>query len=229
MTPTRRPAATVATELPDAGRVLAVCAHPDDESFGLGAIIASFIDRGAAVDVLCLTRGDASTLGAGPDLAGRRIDELRCASGVLGIERTVIRRHPDGRLDEVPLDVLVADVLRVAADADVLLVYDHGGITGHPDHQRATDAVLAAAACSGVAVLAWAIPQRVAATLNDEFGTRFAGRVDGELDYRITVDRRTQLAACQCHGSQLIDNPVVHRRLALQGDGEALRELPHPQ
>ena len=42
--------------------VLAVVAHPDDESFGLGAVLAGFVDAGAAVAVLCFTHGESSTL-----------------------------------------------------------------------------------------------------------------------------------------------------------------------
>jgi LmbE family N-acetylglucosaminyl deacetylase len=36
---------------------LAVVAHPDDESFGLGAVLSAFIDSGTRVSVLCFTRG----------------------------------------------------------------------------------------------------------------------------------------------------------------------------
>ena len=48
--------------LPPWPAVLAVVAHPDDESFGLGAIIDKMTSAGAAVHVLCYTRGEASTL-----------------------------------------------------------------------------------------------------------------------------------------------------------------------
>ena len=48
--------------LPAWESVLAVVAHPDDESFGLGAIIDRMTSGGAAVHVLCYTRGEASTL-----------------------------------------------------------------------------------------------------------------------------------------------------------------------
>lgn len=48
--------------LPAWPSVVAVVAHPDDESFGLGAILDSFARSGAAVSVLCLTHGEASTL-----------------------------------------------------------------------------------------------------------------------------------------------------------------------
>ena len=37
-------------------------AHPDDETFGLGAVADSFTTGGAAVHVLCFTHGEASTL-----------------------------------------------------------------------------------------------------------------------------------------------------------------------
>jgi LmbE family N-acetylglucosaminyl deacetylase len=58
--------------------VLAVCAHPDDETFGLGALLAAFADRGAKVSVLCFTRGEASTLGPGE----HELAELRAERGV---------------------------------------------------------------------------------------------------------------------------------------------------
>ena len=62
--------------------VLAVVAHPDDESFGLGAIIDKMTSAGAAVHVLCYTRGEASTLNqAGADLVRQRTQELRQAGG----------------------------------------------------------------------------------------------------------------------------------------------------
>jgi len=46
--------------LPTWTSLLAVVAHPDDESFGLGAILDGFVVGGARVEVLCLTHGEAS-------------------------------------------------------------------------------------------------------------------------------------------------------------------------
>jgi LmbE family N-acetylglucosaminyl deacetylase len=51
--------------------VLAVVAHPDDESFGLGAILDAFTRAGARGEVLCLTHGEASTLTAPPETSPR--------------------------------------------------------------------------------------------------------------------------------------------------------------
>ena len=60
--PGRTPAARPGRQLPAWASVLAVVAHPDDESFGLGAVIDRLAAGGAAVHVLCYTHGEASTL-----------------------------------------------------------------------------------------------------------------------------------------------------------------------
>lgn len=59
--------------LPDGvRRVLAVVAHPDDESFGLGGLLALLSDGGVPTTVLCFTHGGASTLHGTPASARRR-------------------------------------------------------------------------------------------------------------------------------------------------------------
>lgn len=72
--------------------MLAVVAHPDDESFGLGAILDAFHAAGAGLAVLCLTYGEASTVrGVGGDLADARSSEFTAAARVLGVTDAVIR------------------------------------------------------------------------------------------------------------------------------------------
>src|SRR5579875_309005 len=218
-----------ASDLPGAGSVLAVCAHPDDESFGLGAVIDAFCSRGARVSVLSFTHGEASTLhGVAGDLFATRADELRCAAAKLGVERVELFDHPDGGLQDEPLDVLAAEVAGCAREvgADLLLVFDEGGITGHADHDRATSAALAGAA--HLPVLAWTLPEPVAAELRSQFGGGFLGRSADEIDAVLTVDRRRQIDAIGCHASQSNDNPVLWRRLELLGATESLRWLRRP-
>lgn len=212
-----------ATQLPVPTRVGVVCAHPDDESFGLGAVITTLRDAGAEVELLCLTRGEASTLGAGADLAVLRDAELRAAAAELGLARVTVRDHPDGALAEVPLELLVADAASVLQAMDTLLTFDDGGLTGHPDHQRATDVAVAVGRRLDRAVLGWALSERIADRLRAELGAPFVGRPPAELAYRLEVDRTRQLAAIACHASQR--NPTPLRRIALQGPVEHLRIL----
>ncbi len=209
-------------------RALAVVAHPDDESFGLGAVLDLLVAGGAEVSVLCFTHGEASTLhGRDGDLAAVRAAELAAAAQVLGVARTRLLGHADAALSGVPVPELSAEVLAFAAQVRPthLVAFDTGGVTGHPDHRQATRAALAAAGELDLPVLGWAVPAAVAAALNAEFGTSFAGREAAEIGWTVRVDRARQDAAIAAHVSQSADNPVLRRRLRLQGDREHLRLL----
>ncbi len=211
-----------------ASSALAVCAHPDDESFGLGAVLNHLVASGIRASVLCFTAGEASTLSLSDQLGTVRAAELRTAAGELGIESVHLGDHPDGSLGEVPLDRLSREVATMieTVGADVMVVFDEGGVTGHPDHCRATEAALLGA--PDVPVLGWCLPIRLGEQLNDEFGTSFVGREDSEIDMIVAVDRTAQRRAIACHASQSLDNPVLWRRLELLGDHEALRWLRTP-
>ena len=218
-------------ELPGATSVLAVCAHPDDESFGLGATLASFTAAGSFTAVLCFTHGERSTLGAiTAELGQVRAAELADAASELGVDHVELLDYPDGALDREPIDRLAKHVCQVAdrVRPDLLLVFDEGGVTGHLDHGRATEAALEFARDVRLPVLAWAVAQPVATTLNEEFGTTFVGRTPEDLDFEVHVDRGRQRRAIICHASQATDNSVLLRRLEVQGDREVLRWLVAP-
>lgn len=217
-----------ASTLPVWSSVVIVCAHPDDESFGLGAVVSSFEEARSRLSLLCLTHGEASTL---HDVAGElhaiRADELAAAGVVLGVSRVELLDYEDGGVAACDVEELAGHVIRTCGKATArgLLVFDEGGVTGHPDHRAATAAAFRAGGVLDLPVLAWAIPDVVARALNDEFGTAFAGRTDDELDVALTVDRSRQLEAIGRHRSQSADNPVLWRRLELLGPMEYLRYL----
>ncbi len=208
-------------------RVLAVVAHPDDELFGLGAVIVAFSRLGSDTALLCFTHGEASSLhGVDGDLHRVRRRELIRAAATLGVGDVSLLDYPDGKLAMMSVDALRTDVEAMIEcfRPDMLLVFDEGGVTGHSDHERATAAAIASAH-EDLPVVAWALPQDVAGALNLEFGTAFCGRPPSELDFRLPVDRATQRQAIACHASQARDNPVLWRRLQLLGDTEWLRIL----
>ena len=73
-------------------RWLAVVAHPDDESFGCGSLLAAAAVRGAEVTVVCATRGEAGQPAAPVtgDLGAVREAELRAAADRLGVHRVEV-------------------------------------------------------------------------------------------------------------------------------------------
>lgn len=221
----------VDSALPDWDRVLATVAHPDDESFGLGAVIDAFVDRGAKVTVLCLTHGEASTLhGFDGDLSAVRAGELADAGRVLGVTGIHLLDYPDGGLAGVDLAELSAQVLAhaQASSAQGVLTFDDTGITGHPDHIRATHAAIQAARRAGFGVLAWTLPQDVAEQLSGELSVDFRGRASTQIDICIDVNRSLQRQAVMCHPSQAVPGSALWRRLELLGDREHLRWLVRP-
>ncbi|WP_416986191.1 PIG-L deacetylase family protein [Streptomyces sp. T028] len=90
--------------LPDGiRRVLAVLAHPDAESFGLGGLLTLLSGSGVPTAVLRFTHGESSTPHSRHgDLRIVRSGELACAARELGVERVELGGYPDGALDSVP-------------------------------------------------------------------------------------------------------------------------------
>lgn len=144
-------------------RILISFAHPDDESFGLGGMIAKYVKSGAQVDLICATNGDVGTIDpemlAGYDShAELRLSELQCASKVLGFANVVTFDYKDSGMmgsDEnndpdclwynwqnSPSGVTrrVVEVIRQLKPQVVITFNKYGGY-GHPDHiaiQQAT-------------------------------------------------------------------------------------------
>jgi len=216
------------TVLPAWASVLAVVAHPDDESFGLGAVLDAFARCGTRTAVLCLTHGENSTVhGVTDDLALVREREFAAAARTLGVAEVSLLAYPDGALATVCRSRLVGDVLDAAraARAEGLLVFDLSGVTGHPDHAAASEAALLAADGLDLCVLGWTLPREVAEQLNREFGTDFHGHRSAVIDIELTVARERQVAASASHVSQAIPTSVLWRRLELMGATEQLRWL----
>ena len=214
------------SELPTWASVLAVVAHPDDESFGLGAVIDAFRRQGTVVTVLCFTQGEASTVHGVPGpLSLVRAAELRRAGKALGVGEAFLRKHPDGELAAAPAadlaDDVVAVVGRVAAQG--LLAFDESGVTGHPDHAAATRAGLGAAERLDLPVLTWTLPRGVTDILNAEYGTAFCGHQPDQVDLVLDITRYRQRLAVAEHVSQALPTSVLWRRLELLGDREYLR------
>ena len=216
------------TRLPAWQRLLVVVAHPDDESFGLGAVLSTFVDTGTEVCVLCLTRGEASTLhGVDGDLSVIRAQELAAAANELGIVDVELRNFPDGGLEGVDPEVLLSEAAKLAGTRtpNGILAFDPSGVTQHPDHVRATDVASRLAGQLNIGLLGWTLARSVVKILNEEFETSLVGHTPADIDIEISVDRTRQRRAVECHPSQLTPGAMLWRRLELQSSQECLRWL----
>jgi LmbE family N-acetylglucosaminyl deacetylase len=95
--------ATISTDLPAPGAVLAIGAHPDDIEFGCGATLAKWAAGGATIHHLVCTDGSKGTWDAEQDPAAlvvQRQQEQRDAAAALGAGGEVVfLGWPDGELD----------------------------------------------------------------------------------------------------------------------------------
>ncbi len=199
--------------------LLAVFAHPDDESFRCGGTLALLARQGGVrVQVLTATRGEAGVPGLTSQQAGQvRQAELECACRALGIEPPILLDYHDGTLAEVDEEEAVAQVLAVIRELrpQVLLTWPPDGLSGHPDHvavSRWTASAFERAAALGpdapVALYHLAVPRSVAEAL----GLAHLHAVPDE-EINLTVDVGSvweqKLAAIRCHRTQLGGSPIL--------------------
>jgi LmbE family N-acetylglucosaminyl deacetylase len=138
-------------------RLLCILAHPDDESLGLGGILAKYGAEGVETYLVTATRGEQGWFGQpeenpGPAELGRiREGELKEAAKVLGLREVNLLDYHDGEVDKADqglfTEQLVGHIRRIRPH--LVVTFDQNGVYGHPDHiattRAATAAVLAAA------------------------------------------------------------------------------------
>jgi len=133
--------------------ILAVLAHPDDESFGMGGTLALYAERGVQVYLACATRGEVGEVGPEylkdyASIADLRESELRCAAGHLGLSEVFFLNYRDSgmvgspdndhpqALGAAPVEEVaakVADIIR-EIKPQIVLTFDPIGGYRHPDH-----------------------------------------------------------------------------------------------
>jgi LmbE family N-acetylglucosaminyl deacetylase len=144
-------------------RLMAILAHPDDESLGAGGMLAKAAAEGVEVSLVTATRGESGRFlhhrdgpeHPGPERLGViREAELRAAAEVLGVREVTILGYRDGALDQADhreATARIAGHLR-RVRPQVVITFAPDGAYGHPDHiaisQMASAAAVAAADAS---------------------------------------------------------------------------------
>jgi LmbE family N-acetylglucosaminyl deacetylase len=142
-------------------KLMAVLAHPDDESLGFGGVLARYADEGVETSLVTATRGqsgryrgharETSEHPGEEALASIREAELHAAAHELGISDVTILDYRDQFLDKADareaIGLIARHIRRLRPH--VVVTFAPDGAYGHPDHiaisQFATAAALAAA------------------------------------------------------------------------------------
>jgi LmbE family N-acetylglucosaminyl deacetylase len=133
--------------------MLAVLAHPDDESFGPGGTLALYARKGVETHLACATRGEVGDIpdelkSEELDFAQHRENELHCAAGVLGLTSVHMLDYRDsgmpGSPDNTHPEALAAAPVEEVAgkiailireiQPQVIITFDPIGGYHHPDH-----------------------------------------------------------------------------------------------
>lgn len=182
------------------GTLLGIWAHPDDEAYLSGGLMAMARDSGSRVVCVTATRGELGT----PDpetwpprrLAGERTAELARCLEVLGVSEHHWLGYRDGGCAAVPASEAVSRLCDLIDDVgpDTVLTFGPDGITGHPDHQAVSawaTAAFARAAPPRARLLYSAVPGRRVPRwrdLDDSLGVYLPGYPVATPDDRLAVD-----------------------------------------
>jgi LmbE family N-acetylglucosaminyl deacetylase len=126
-------------------RLMAVTAHPDDESANFGGSLRLYADRGVETSVICLTPGQAASHRGGAksdqELAVMRRKEFASACAILKVRKPVVLDYPDGRLHRQDAYHVVYELCQHIREfrPQVMVTFGpEGGVTGHTDHSMAS-------------------------------------------------------------------------------------------
>lgn len=128
--------------MPNTLKLLAVFAHPDDESLGAGSTLAKYAAEGVETYLICATKGERGWTGDEKDDPGLeklgkiREQELLCAAEVLGIKQVYFLDYMDGDLDQAEPHIAINKIADVIREIRPHVAFSFGpdGGYGHPDH-----------------------------------------------------------------------------------------------
>ena len=141
------------------GTILGIWAHPDDETFNSGGLMAQAALNGQTVTVVTATRGEKGVQDAKrwpPDRLGEiRTAELGKALNILGVKQHHWLQYKDGGCRNVDPEEATSQLKELIKKykPDTILTFGADGLTGHPDHQTVSAWVDRAASGTDVRVL----------------------------------------------------------------------------
>jgi LmbE family N-acetylglucosaminyl deacetylase len=194
--------------------ILAIAAHPDDETMLAGGTLAMYAQQGHDLYILSTTRGEGGELGEPPlatreTLGAARAEEMRCAGAALGAREVFFLPYADPFMEIGGTAARIDAPLHDFADAigqylrrlqpQIILTHGSNGEYGHPQHIYTHRATRLALAGGGLAAelwswAAWYEPSELEMLLNRHDRADIVRDVSPWLEAKV--------AAALCHQTQ---------------------------
>jgi LmbE family N-acetylglucosaminyl deacetylase len=137
-------------------RLLAIFAHPDDESMGMGGTLAKYAADGVETHYVCASRGERGWFGPeeqnpGLERLGQiRTKELENAVEQLGVKGLSFLNYMDGDVDKANYTEAIAKIVTHirGIKPQIVVTFPPDGNYGHPDHIAVGQFTNAAVVCA---------------------------------------------------------------------------------
>ncbi|HSX27707.1 MAG TPA: PIG-L family deacetylase [Patescibacteria group bacterium] len=176
-------------DIADLGDILCIFAHPDDETYLCGGIMALAVANGQGVACVTATKGEAG-IPPGSDWSHEhcgevRAQELKSALKILDIHNHHWLGYTDGTCRKVDDAEAVAQLVSYINEykPDSILTFASDGLTGHADHQTVSRWATLAAKQSGHPVVIYQ-----AATAEEHY-KNYLKEADKKLNIYFNIDK----------------------------------------
>ncbi len=202
------------------GTIMGVWAHPDDETFMIGGILATAVDNGQRVACVTATKGEAGVvneaLWPADQLASIREQEMHAAMQALGVVDHHWLGYADGQCDQIDDATAIQNILALIEQycPDSLITFPPDGLTGHPDHRCVSRWARAAAKRASQP------PQVYFAVDTEERYQSCLRRLDEQLNIYFAIEKPVVIPAAECDIHVTLPPEITARKVA------ALKAMP---
>ncbi len=200
------------------GTILAVWAHPDDESFCAAGILATAVNNGQRVICLTATKGEAGVQDEkrwpAKKLGSIRSKELAASLKLLGIDDHHCLDYADGGCHELP-DEEGSKVVKAFIDTHMpqtILTFGPDGLTGHNDHQAVSRWV--SQAVKGTAINVFHFVQE-----KDSY-EHYMKQLDKQFNFYFNIDQPPLCSEAECAIALRLTPELIKQKCA------ALKAMP---
>lgn len=201
--------------------IVAVFAHPDDESFGPSGALAK-LAKDNNLFLIVVTEGSR---GLGRDQFKEKLSQIRKkevekAAVILGIKKVFFLDFKDGSLCNNLYHQVAEKIYQIikAINASIILTYENLGVSGHLDH------IAVSLICSYLyekhpkqikKIFYYCLLRSEKKSMKDYFIFWPQGYYKKEINYYLKIDQtllEKKIAAIKCHQSQKKDMEAVLKK-----------------